>query len=79
MSANKKTDAAAPTTKSSAPTSTPAGSIASIWLATKAKFTKDPIAGNLIKSNGQISVAEPSGFKFIFEDEMLQQLMLLNA
>lgn len=80
MPTNKKTDAATPTTKGSAPVSTPAGSIVSIWLATKAKFIKDPTAGNIVKkANGQILVAEPSGFKFIFEDEMLQQLMLLNA
>ncbi|KAH0351005.1 hypothetical protein KCU81_g2368, partial [Aureobasidium melanogenum] len=80
MPTNKKTDAAAPTTKCSALMGTPAGSIASIWLATKAKFTKEPTAGNIIKkANGQILVAEPSGFRFIFEDEMLQQLMLLNA
>ncbi|KAG9602652.1 hypothetical protein KCU77_g1238, partial [Aureobasidium melanogenum] len=82
MPANKKTDtAAAPTTtKGSAPMSTPAGSIAGIWLATKAKITKDPTAGNIIKkANGQKLVTAPSGFKFIFEDEMLQHLMLLNA
>ncbi|KAG9663581.1 hypothetical protein KCU95_g5700, partial [Aureobasidium melanogenum] len=81
MPTNKKTDAAAPTTaKGSAPTSTPAGSIAGLWLATKAKITKDPTAGNIIKkANGQKLAAAPSGFMFIFEDEMLQNLMLLNA
>ncbi|THY94344.1 hypothetical protein D6C92_04925 [Aureobasidium pullulans] len=38
-------------------------------------------ADNLVKkANGQKSVAAaPSGFKFIFEDEMLQHLMLLNS
>ncbi|THW94627.1 hypothetical protein D6C90_06633 [Aureobasidium pullulans] len=38
-------------------------------------------AGNLIKkANGQKFVAAaPSGLKFIFEDEMLQHLMLLNS
>ncbi|KAG9521634.1 hypothetical protein KCV07_g3474, partial [Aureobasidium melanogenum] len=75
MPTNKKTDAAAAaptTTKGSAPMSIPAGSIASIWLATKAKITKDPTAGNIIKkANGQKL--------FIFEDEMVQHLMLLNA
>ncbi|KAG9527382.1 hypothetical protein KCU93_g5279, partial [Aureobasidium melanogenum] len=75
MPTNKKTDAAAAaptTTKGSAPMSIPAGSIASIWLAAKAKITKDPTAGNIIKkANGQKL--------FIFEDEMLQHLMLLNA
>ncbi|KAH0359967.1 hypothetical protein KCU65_g9683, partial [Aureobasidium melanogenum] len=69
MPNNKKTDAAAAaaptTTKGSASMSTPAGSLASIWLATKA--------------SGQKLVASPSGFKFIFEDEMLLHLMLLNA
>ncbi|KAG9675607.1 hypothetical protein KCU99_g4574, partial [Aureobasidium melanogenum] len=75
MPTNKKTDAAAAaptTTKGSASMSIPAGSIASIWLATKAKITKDPTAGNIIKkANGQKL--------FIFEDEMVQHLMLLNA
>ncbi|THZ74048.1 hypothetical protein D6C84_09514 [Aureobasidium pullulans] len=38
-------------------------------------------ADNLVKkANGQKSVAAaPSGFKFIFENEMLQHLMLLNS
>ncbi|CAD0112977.1 unnamed protein product [Aureobasidium uvarum] len=84
MSTNKETEtsATAPTTsnKGSAPTSTAPGSIASIWLATKAKITKDPTTGNLIKkANGHKLVSAPSGFRFIFEDEMLQHLMLLNA
>ncbi|KAG9961679.1 hypothetical protein KCU61_g5449, partial [Aureobasidium melanogenum] len=82
MPTNKKTDpvAAPTTTKGSAPMSTPAGFVAGIWLATKANFTKDPTAGNIIKkANDQKLVAAPSGFNFIFEDEMLQHLMLLNA
>jgi hypothetical protein len=76
MSSSKKTDtsAAAPTTptEGSAPTSTPAGSSASNWLATEAKITKDPSAGNIVKkANGQKLVTGPSGFNFIFEEEML--------
>jgi hypothetical protein len=72
MSSSKKTDtsAAALTTpaKASAPTSTPAGSSASNWLATEAKITKDPSAGNIIKkANGQKLVTAPPGLKFIFE------------
>jgi hypothetical protein len=71
MPSNKETEtAAAPTTsttKGSAPTSIP-------------KTTKDPSVGNINKkANGQKPVAAPSGFKFIFQDEMLQHLMLLNA
>lgn len=84
MPTNKKADtaASAPTTsnKGSAPTSDPAGSTTSTCLATKAKGTKDPTAGNTIKkANGQKLIAAPSRFKYVFEDEMLQHLMLLNA
>lgn len=47
---------------------------------TKAKITKDPTVGNIIKkANGQKLVAAPSRFKFIFEDDVLLHLMLLNA
>ncbi|KAK6003977.1 hypothetical protein QM012_008827 [Aureobasidium pullulans] len=82
MSADKKTEAAvaAPTTTGSAPMSTSTGSVASIWLATKARITKDPTAGNIIKkSSVQKFITAPSSSKFIFEDEMLQHLVLLNT
>jgi len=78
MPTNKKTEttvsAPATITKGSGSTSNPADSI------TKAKVTKDPTVGNTVKrGNGQKLVAAPSRFKYIFEDEMLQHLMLLNA
>ncbi|KAH0286926.1 hypothetical protein KCU62_g6338, partial [Aureobasidium sp. EXF-3399] len=78
MPTNKNADtaASAPTSvsKGSAPTSNPAGST------TKAKITKDLTVGNTVnRGNGQKLIAEPSRFKYIFEDEMLQHLMLLNA
>ena len=78
MSTNKKADtaASAPTSvsKGSAPTNNSAGPT------TKANVTKDPTTGSAIKkANVQKFVAAPSAFKYIFEDEMLQHLMLLNA
>jgi len=78
MPTNKKTDTAASAPSivntGSAPTSNAADSI------TKAKVIKDPTMGNTVnRGNGQKLVAAPSRFKYIFEDEMLQHLMLLNA
>ncbi|THZ46178.1 hypothetical protein D6C88_10096 [Aureobasidium pullulans] len=76
MKQGKKTATKMPSNNSSSTSVTTIGS-------TKSSTPDKGIvpADNLVKkANGQKSVAAtPPGFKFIFEDEMLQHLMLLNS